>query len=85
MLHCLNALADRGLNMSKLESRPRSGSPWEYQFYVDFDGNTSDPAVQDALTELARRTLHVRILGCYPSRTYTETRIDRVVSARNAT
>ena len=43
------ALAERGLNLSKLESRPRSGVPWEYQFYADFDGNSADPAVQDAL------------------------------------
>jgi chorismate mutase/prephenate dehydratase len=82
LLHCLNVLAERGLNMTKLESRPRPGSPWEYQFYVDFDGNATDPAVQDALSEMRRRALHVRVLGCYPSRTTPEARIERIPAGR---
>jgi chorismate mutase/prephenate dehydratase len=78
LLHCLNALAERGLNLQKLESRPRPGSPWEYKFYVDFDGNAADPLVQDALTDLERRTLQLRVLGSYPSRTAREARVERV-------
>jgi len=81
LLLCLNALAQRGLNLSKLESRPRPGAPWEYQFYVDFDGNIADPAVQDALAELGRRSLMVRVLGSYPSRTAREARVERVPAA----
>jgi chorismate mutase/prephenate dehydratase len=81
LLHCLNVLAERGLNMTKLESRPRPGAPWEYQFYVDFEGNATDPAVQDALSEIQRRALHVRVLGCYPSRTTPEARIERIPAA----
>ena len=77
-MHCLNALAERGLNMTKLESRPRPGSPWEYQFYVDFEGNATDPAVQDALNEMQRRALDVRVLGSYPSRTTPAARIERI-------
>jgi chorismate mutase/prephenate dehydratase len=78
LLHCLNALAERVLNLQKLESRPRPGSPWEYKFYVDFDGNAADPLVQDALTDLERRTLQLRVLGSYPSRTAREARVERV-------
>jgi chorismate mutase / prephenate dehydratase len=78
LLHCLNALAERGLNMTKIESRPRPGSPWEYQFYVDFEGNATDPAVQDALNEMQRRALDVRVLGSYPSRTTPAARIERI-------
>jgi chorismate mutase/prephenate dehydratase len=84
LVQCLNALADHGLNLSKLESRPRSGSRWEYQFYVDFDGNVDDPAVQDALADLERRTLQVRVLGCYPSRTHVDTRVERVPGRKGA-
>jgi chorismate mutase/prephenate dehydratase len=78
LLQCLNALADRGLNLQKLESRPLRGSPWAYQFYVDFDGNADDPSVQDALNELRDRTLKLRVLGTYPSRTSPESRVEYV-------
>lgn len=84
LLQCLNALAERGLNLQKLESRPRPGSPWEYQFYVDFDGNTADPVVQDALADLERRTLRLRVLGSYPSRTARDARVERVVDRSSA-
>ena len=82
LLHCLDALAKRGFNLSKLESRPRSGSPWEYQFYVDFEGNGADPLVQDALADLRRRTLSLRVLGSYVSRTHRDTRVERFPAAR---
>ena len=65
---CLNVIADEGLNMTKLESRPRPGSPWEYVFYVDVEGHIDEPRMQAALAGLATRTLYVKVLGCYPSR-----------------
>jgi chorismate mutase/prephenate dehydratase len=68
LVRCLNALADEGLNLTKLESRPRPGMPWEYVFYVDFEGHIKEPRVQAALTALAERTLFVKLLGCYPVR-----------------
>ena len=68
LVRCLNALADEGLNLTKLESRPRPGMPWEYVFYVDFEGHVKEPRVQAALTALAERTLFVKLLGCYPVR-----------------
>jgi chorismate mutase/prephenate dehydratase len=64
---CLNELADRGLNLTKLESRPRKASAWEYLFYADFHGNTQEPRVADALEALAGLTRYLRVLGCYPS------------------
>ena len=42
--------------------------PWEYVFYMDFEGHTKEPRVQAALTALAERTLFVKLLGCYPVR-----------------
>jgi prephenate dehydratase len=64
----LGAFAERGLNLSRLESRPWTGrgSRWEYLFWVDLDADPADPACADALAELATETELVRILGTYP-------------------
>lgn len=75
LVSCLNALAERGLNLTKIESRPRPGSPWEYQFYVDFEGNRSDPRVQDALRDLAARAFFLKVFGSYPARTTADARV----------
>jgi chorismate mutase/prephenate dehydratase len=72
LLACLNVLAGHGLNLTKLESRPRPNAPWEYLFYVDFEGNLADPAVEQALRELAGRTSFLKVLGTYPARTTRE-------------
>jgi len=69
LLQCLNVLAQRGLNLTKLESRPRAGSPWEYLFYVDFEGNRAVAVVQQALDELSEHTKFLKVLGSYPART----------------
>ena len=68
LVRCLNVLADEGLNLSKLESRPRPGVPWEYVFYLDIEGHLSEPRMQAALTALAARTLFLKVLGCYAVR-----------------
>ncbi len=54
------------LNMSKLESRPRKGSHFQYVFYLDFEGNIAEPRVDEALVELRGATSFLKILGCYP-------------------
>jgi len=66
---CLNVLASHGLSLTKLQSRPRPGSPFEYLFYLDFEGNTAEARVQEALAELRARTSSLLILGSYPSAT----------------
>ena len=43
LLRCLQALGDHGLSLTKLESRPHPDRPWEYMFFIDFEGNISDP------------------------------------------
>jgi chorismate mutase/prephenate dehydratase len=68
LVRCLNVLADEGLNLTKLESRPRPGVAWEYVFYLDIEGHLAEPRMQAALTALAARTLFLKILGCYPAR-----------------
>jgi chorismate mutase / prephenate dehydratase len=68
LARCLDIIAEEGLSLTKLESRPRPGSPWEYVFYVDIEGHLGEPRMQAALTALAARTLFVKVLGCYPAR-----------------
>jgi prephenate dehydratase len=62
----LGALATRSLNLTKLESRPRREVPWEYVFYVDFEGHQDDPEAAAALSDLARVCVFHRVLGSYP-------------------
>ncbi len=68
LVRCLNVIAGEGLNVTKLESRPRPGTPWEYVFYIDVDGHIASPRMQAALAGLAERTVFVKVLGCYPAR-----------------
>jgi chorismate mutase/prephenate dehydratase len=75
LVACLNELADRGLNLTNIESRPRPASPWEYQFYVDFEGNRSDSRVQDALRSLASRAFFLKVFGSYAARTTAESTV----------
>jgi chorismate mutase / prephenate dehydratase len=54
-----------GINMSKIESRPLQGKPWEYRFFIDFEGNLNDSAVKNALKGLKAETINLKILGNY--------------------
>ncbi len=62
----LSAFALRDLNLTKIESRPLRGKPWEYLFYVDFEGREDDPVVRKALGHLAELADFMRVLGTYP-------------------
>jgi prephenate dehydratase len=66
LFKCLSVFALRDIDLSKLESRPLRGKPWEYLFYVDFIGNTGEARCQKALAHLAEVTNFLRVLGCYP-------------------
>lgn len=68
LVRCLNVIADEGLNVTKLESRPRPGTSWEYVFYIDVEGHIGSPRMQAALAGLAERTVFLKVLGCYPAR-----------------
>ncbi|MCI8327956.1 MAG: prephenate dehydratase [Lachnospiraceae bacterium] len=54
-----------GINMTKIESRPIQGRNWEYRFFIDFEGNLNDGAVQNALRGLEEETNTLKILGNY--------------------
>jgi len=68
LLRCLEVLAASGHSMTKLESRPRPGRPWEYLFFVDIEGNVDDPRTAAALDELRTAALFIKILGSYPAK-----------------
>ena len=65
LYRCLGIFATRGINLLKIESRPRIGRPWEYVFHADLDGTPRDPACRGALADLRRQCDFVRILGSY--------------------
>jgi prephenate dehydratase len=67
LFRSLSAFALRDLNLTKIESRPLRGKPWDYLFYVDFIGHTSDPVTKNALGHLAELADMWRVLGCYPA------------------
>jgi len=62
----LKVFASRDLNLTKIESRPTGNKPWEYNFYLDFNGHHQDEAPRQALADLGRSSLFLKILGSYP-------------------
>jgi prephenate dehydratase len=64
---CLSVFALRDIDLSKLESRPLRGRPFEYFFYVDFMGNVKEERCRHALAHLGEVTNFLRVLGCYES------------------
>ncbi len=77
LAHCLNILAEHGVNLTKLESRPVPRRPWEYLFYVDIEGSVAIDAVALAIAELRRECPYLRVLGSYPARTTAAGAVDR--------
>jgi chorismate mutase/prephenate dehydratase len=62
----LRELAGRNINLTKIESRPTRQKPWEYNFYLDFDGHREDKLSREILESLERVSLFVKVLGSYP-------------------
>jgi prephenate dehydratase len=66
LFRAISAFALRDLNLTKIESRPLRGKPWEYLFYLDFLGRADSPAAVNALNHLGEIADFLRVLGCYP-------------------
>ena len=67
LLRMLMPLAERGINLSKIESRPSKKRPWDYYFFIDVSGHYNDPAMKEALAELQKFCPLVKWLGSYPA------------------
>jgi len=65
LARCLAAVADLGLNLTKIESRPSREAPWQYVFYLDFEGHAESDAGRRALAALRGVARRVRLLGAY--------------------
>ncbi|CAA7600375.1 Chorismate mutase/prephenate dehydratase [Acididesulfobacillus acetoxydans] len=62
----LQEFASRGINLTKIESRPAKGRLGEYVFFVDVDGYVFAPEMQEALWALKKNRVAIRLLGSYP-------------------
>ncbi|HLI85550.1 MAG TPA: prephenate dehydratase [Bryobacteraceae bacterium] len=66
LFRALAVFALRDLSLTKIESRPMRGKPWEYLFYLDFLGRADSPPASNALNHLQELSDYLRVLGCYP-------------------
>jgi len=66
LVSVLRELSDRGINLTKIESRPRRERLGHYMFFADLDASTADPRVEEALAALSGRVETLRVLGSYP-------------------
>ncbi len=78
LVEALSVFREFGMNMTKLESRPIIGNPWEEMFYLDFQGNIQDKKVKDLLDELGKYTRYLKVLGCYPAKDFERTKVEKV-------
>jgi prephenate dehydratase len=69
LYECMGEFARRQVNLTKIESRPRLNRPWQYIFFLDFEGHSKDPECEAALMGLLRRSSFVKLLGSYPAAT----------------
>jgi len=66
LYRALGEFAQRGINLTKIESRPTRQKPWEYNFYLDFEGHRLEPRCIEALEGLKKKAIFVKVLGSYP-------------------
>ncbi|MBE0539461.1 MAG: bifunctional 3-deoxy-7-phosphoheptulonate synthase/chorismate mutase [Ignavibacterium sp.] len=80
LVETLSVFKDYQINMTKLESRPIIGNPWEEMFYLDFQGNIQNQQVKELLDEVGKHTRYLKVLGCYPAKDIEKTKVDRVTT-----
>ena len=81
LVKALSVFEEHRVNLTKLESRPILGNPWEEMFYVDFEGNIEDENIQNTLDELGPFIRFFKILGSYPSQVIPKTKLDSLVES----
>jgi len=67
LVECLSEFSDRGINLTRIESRPLRQGLGRYMFFCDFEGQESDPAAAEAIAALRTKAASVQILGSYPT------------------
>ncbi len=72
LVDCLNVFHRHGINVCKLESRPRMNEPFRYSFYVDIEANMHEASTQNALEELKSEAEEIKIFGSYPKQINAE-------------
>jgi chorismate mutase/prephenate dehydratase len=76
LVDALHVFRKFNVNMTKLESRPIIGNPWEEMFYLDFEGNVTSEPIQKVLDELGKHTRFIKVLGSYPSQELERTKLE---------
>jgi chorismate mutase/prephenate dehydratase len=76
LYHVLEEFAVRDINLTKIESRPTKRTPWEYNFYLDFEGHRSEGKCREALGAIENKTLFVKVLGSYRAATIENSRFN---------
>jgi chorismate mutase/prephenate dehydratase len=66
LYHALGEFAKREINLTKIESRPTKQTPWEYNFYLDFEGHRKEERCSETLKALEKYAAFIKILGSYP-------------------
>jgi len=66
LFEALRVLSDRGVNLTKIESRPTRQKPWDYNFYLDFEGHHEEPHFAESLRLMSQHCVFLRVLGSYP-------------------
>jgi len=66
LYNAIGIFADEGINLTKIESRPSKKNPWEYLFFIDFQGNLKDEPVVNVMKRIKQYTREVIVLGSYP-------------------
>jgi chorismate mutase/prephenate dehydratase len=66
LYEALGEFSQRNINLAKLESRPTRQKPWQYNFYLDFEGHREEAAAREALDRVEKLSIFLKVLGSYP-------------------
>ncbi|MEE9385088.1 MAG: prephenate dehydratase domain-containing protein, partial [Nannocystaceae bacterium] len=83
LANCLQLFAQHNINLTRLESRPQPEQPWEYLFFVDFEGNPTEPNIHAALDAVRGHCNHMQTLGTYPLRAVERERVPAAATRLN--
>ena len=67
LFQIMEKFSECSVNLTKIESRPKKNTAWEYNFYVDFEGNVNNSKISKMINKIKENTLYFKILGSYPA------------------